>query len=39
MYQKDCTLGESLAKLKTLMNEKGICGKTMMPPLTEVESL
>ncbi len=35
MYQKDRTLGESLAKLKALMNEKGICGKTMMPPLTE----
>jgi len=36
IYQKDRTLGESLAKLKALMNEKGICGKTMMPPLSEV---
>ena len=33
LYQKDRTLGESLAKLKALMSEKGICGKTMMPPL------
>ncbi len=33
MYQKDRTLGESLAVLKTMMLEKGICGKTMMPPL------
>jgi len=33
LYQKDRTLGESLAKLKALMSDKGICGKTMMPPL------
>ena len=32
-YQKDRTLGESLAVLKAMMHEKGICGKTMMPPL------
>ena len=31
-YQKDCTLGESLAKLKALMHQKGICEKYMMPP-------
>ena len=36
-YQKDKTLGESLAVLKALMNNKGLCNKTMMPPLTEVE--
>jgi 4-hydroxy-tetrahydrodipicolinate synthase len=36
-YQKDKTLGESLAVLKALMHKKGICNKTMMPPLTEVE--
>lgn len=36
-YQKDKTLGESLAVLKALMHEKNICNKTMMPPLTEVE--
>lgn len=35
-YQKDRTLGESLAVLKALMNQKGLCNKTMMPPLTEV---
>ncbi len=35
LYQQDRTLGESLAKLKALMSQKGICGKTMMPPLTE----
>lgn len=36
-YQKDKTLGESLAILKLLMSKKGWCNKTMMPPLTEVE--
>lgn len=36
-YQKDKTLGESLAVLKSLMNQKNLCNKTMMPPLTEVE--
>ncbi|MCH4551703.1 dihydrodipicolinate synthase family protein [Aestuariibaculum lutulentum] len=36
-YQKDKTLGESLAFLKLLMSKKGLCNKTMMPPLTEVE--
>jgi len=36
-YQKDKTLGESLAVLKLLMSKKGWCNKTMMPPLTEVE--
>lgn len=32
-YQADCTLGESLKKLKTMMHEKGWCNTTMMPPL------
>lgn len=36
VYQKDRTLGESLASLKVLMNHEGICGTTMMPPLTEL---
>ncbi|MFI1744116.1 dihydrodipicolinate synthase family protein [Thalassobellus sediminis] len=36
-YQKDKTLGQSLAVLKSLLNIKGICNKTMMPPLTEVD--
>jgi dihydrodipicolinate synthase/N-acetylneuraminate lyase len=34
IYQKDRTLGESLAALKILMNSTGICGTAMMPPLT-----
>jgi dihydrodipicolinate synthase/N-acetylneuraminate lyase len=37
LYQKDKTLGESLAVLKYLMSKKNLCNKTMMPPLTEVE--
>lgn len=36
-YQKDKTLGQSLAVLKSLMQKKELCNKTMMPPLTEVE--
>ncbi|MFG6685809.1 dihydrodipicolinate synthase family protein [Mariniflexile sp. HNIBRBA6329] len=36
-YQKDKSLGESLAVLKALMHKKELCNKTMMPPLTEVE--
>ena len=36
IYQKDRTLGESLAALKVLMNGVGICNTTMMPPLTEL---
>jgi 4-hydroxy-tetrahydrodipicolinate synthase len=34
IYQKDKTLGQSLAALKVLMHSKGICKETMMPPLT-----
>jgi 4-hydroxy-tetrahydrodipicolinate synthase len=36
LYQKDRTLGESLAALKVLMHAKGLCNTTMMPPLTEL---
>lgn len=36
-YQKNKTLGESLAFLKFLMNKKGFCNKTMMSPLTEIK--
>lgn len=36
IYQKDRTLGESLAALKVLMNGEGVCSATMMPPLTEL---
>jgi dihydrodipicolinate synthase/N-acetylneuraminate lyase len=36
LYQEGRTLGESLSALKVLMNEKGLCGKTMMPPLQQL---
>lgn len=36
IYQKDRTLGESLAALKVLMNSIGVCNTSMMPPLTEL---
>jgi len=36
VYQKDRTLGESLAALKVIAQSKGICNTTMMPPLTEL---
>ena len=35
VYQKGRTLGQSLAALKVLMQECGLCGTTMMPPLSE----
>ena len=38
LYQKGRTLGESLAALKVMMHHKGICGTTMMPPLTELSA-
>ncbi|MDP4272332.1 MAG: dihydrodipicolinate synthase family protein [Bacteroidota bacterium] len=38
IYQKDRTLGQSLAALKVLMDGEGICGTTMMPPLTELSA-
>ncbi len=39
VYQKDRTLGQSLAALKTIMNSIGICLPTMMPPLTELTTV
>ena len=36
VYQKDRTLGESLAALKIMMHERGLCGKTMQSPLTKL---
>jgi 4-hydroxy-tetrahydrodipicolinate synthase len=36
LYQKDRTLGESLATLKAMMETKGWCQRYMMPPLTPV---
>lgn len=38
VYQKGRTLGQSLAALKVLMQELGLCGTTMMPPLSEYAS-
>jgi dihydrodipicolinate synthase/N-acetylneuraminate lyase len=35
-YQKGRTLGQSLAALKVMMHGVGLCGTTMMPPLTEL---
>lgn len=32
------TLGESLAGLKVIMNEAGLCGTNMLPPLTELDN-
>lgn len=34
VYQKGRTLGQSLAALKAIMQSQGLCGTTMMPPLT-----
>jgi dihydrodipicolinate synthase/N-acetylneuraminate lyase len=36
IYQKDRILGESLAGLKVMMNEAGLCQSHMLPPLTEL---
>jgi 4-hydroxy-tetrahydrodipicolinate synthase len=38
-YQKDRTLGQSLAMLKAMMETKGWCQRYMMPPLTINERL
>jgi len=38
IYQKDRTLGQSLAALKIMMNEKGLCGKNVLPPLTKLNA-
>jgi dihydrodipicolinate synthase/N-acetylneuraminate lyase len=37
VYQKDKTLGQSLAALKTMMNEINLCLTTMLPPLTTLQ--
>lgn len=37
VYQKDRTLGESLAALKIMMHQWGLCGKTMQSPLTPLD--
>jgi 4-hydroxy-tetrahydrodipicolinate synthase len=34
-YLKGRTIGQGLAALKALLEERGLCGRTMLPPLTE----
>jgi 4-hydroxy-tetrahydrodipicolinate synthase len=34
-YLKGRTLGQGLAALKVLMEERGLCGRTMLPPLSD----
>jgi len=36
VYQKDRTLGQSLAALKVMMNELELCSTNMLPPLTKL---
>ncbi len=37
VYQKDRTLGESLAGLKIMMHQAGLCETYMLPPLTMLD--
>ncbi len=37
LYQKNRTLGESLAALKVIMNERDLCGTQVMPPIYRME--
>ena len=37
IYQKDRTLGQSLAALKVMMNEIDLCETNMLPPLTKLD--
>ena len=32
-YLKGRTIGQGLAKLKLLLEQRGVCGRTMLPPL------
>jgi 4-hydroxy-tetrahydrodipicolinate synthase len=34
-YLKGRSLGESLAALKAILEERGICGRTMLPPIRD----
>jgi 4-hydroxy-tetrahydrodipicolinate synthase len=36
IYQKNRILAESLSALKVIMNQMGLCGKAVLPPLIEV---
>lgn len=38
LYQKDRSLGNSLAALKVLMKARGLCGTMMMPPLSSLSA-
>jgi len=38
LYQKDRTLGQSLAALKIMMHTRNMCQPYMMPPLTELSA-
>lgn len=38
IYQKDRTLGQSLAALKVMMGTKGLCGPDMLMPLTRLSA-
>jgi dihydrodipicolinate synthase/N-acetylneuraminate lyase len=36
-YLKGRSLGEGLAALKALLEKRGICGRTMLPPLRDFD--
>jgi len=38
-YLKGRSLGESLAVLKTLLEQRGLCGRTMLPPLRDTSGV
>lgn len=38
IYQKDCTLGQSLTALKVMMQTKGLCEPWMLMPLTRLSA-
>lgn len=37
VFQRDRTLGESLAALKVMMGTRGLCGPTMLSPMRELD--
>ena len=37
VFQRDRTLGESLAALKAMMETRGLCGPTVLPPLRTLD--
>lgn len=37
VFQRDRTLGESLAALKVMMEARGLCGATVLPPLRALD--